>query len=77
MPFRPSRGRRGPDRFLDLKMILLGAGGLLAVAGFALRFDWLVIGAIVVLAVGFGLGTFGRSRADAESHVGNDSPDED
>lgn len=77
MGFRPSRERRGPDRFLMPKMILLAAGGVMAAAGFALRYDWLVLGAIVVLAVGFGLTTFGRRGDDPASDRRAGPPDED
>lgn len=67
MLFRPRRGRTGHDRFLNVKMALLGAGGVIALVGFALDIDWLITAAIVVLAIGLGLTLRRRAADDADS----------
>jgi hypothetical protein len=77
MPFRPSRQRRGSDRFLDLKMILLALGGCTAIAGFMLRIDWLVTAAIFPLVIGVALSLRRRAGADAVSDDPADSGDVD
>lgn len=50
--FRPSRESRGPDPFLQLKMILFGIGAALALAGMVTGSQLLVGIGILVLAVG-------------------------
>jgi len=65
MLLRPSRERRGPDPLLGPRMLLLAAGGVMAIAGFMLHFDWLITGAIVVLAIGIGL-SFRRTHDDPD-----------
>lgn len=65
MLFRPSRDRRGSDRYLIPKIILLAAGGTMAIAGFMLELDWLVTGAVVPLAIGLALNVW-RSRESPE-----------
>jgi hypothetical protein len=74
MPFRPSHERRGVDRFLDLKMILLALGGCIAIAGFMLRIDWLVTVAIFPLVIGVALRLNERSARD--SAVEDEEPPE-
>lgn len=73
MPFRPSRERRGPDRFLDLKMILLALGGCIAIAGFMLGIDWLVTAAIFPLVAGIAL-RLNRRPADESEPGDEDTP---
>jgi hypothetical protein len=77
MPFRPSRERRGSDRFLDLKMIMLALGGCIAVAGFILRIDWLVTAAIFPLIVGVALSLRRRFGHDVAAGDRTDPPDGD
>jgi hypothetical protein len=77
MVFRPSRERRGPDRFLVLKMTLLTLGGCLAIAGFMLRIDWLITVAMFPLIVGVALNLRRRSGDDAASDDRTDPRDDD
>lgn len=53
--FRPRRDRRGPDRFLSFKMVVLVTGGMVAFAGIALDLGWLINVAIVILLLGLAL----------------------
>lgn len=52
MVFFSRRGRSGPDIWLPLKLALFVVAAAAAVAGMALRVDWLVTAAIVLLALG-------------------------
>lgn len=65
-----SRRRRGPGRFLDLKVQLFFAGAAVLLLGMALERDALVGFAVVILAAGFALRFFEREdeppAADAE-----------
>jgi hypothetical protein len=54
------RDRRGPDRFLDLRVKLFFAGAALLVAGMALERRILVGVAAAVLVAAFILGLVGR-----------------
>lgn len=53
--FRPSRERRGPDRFVWWKVASFAVGAALGLAGIFMHVDGLVLAAVVVLAVGVGL----------------------
>src|SRR5690606_38738458 len=50
--FRPDRTRRGPDRFLKLKMMIFAVGAAVAFAGIAYDRRPLLLLAIAILAVG-------------------------
>ncbi|MDE2763155.1 MAG: hypothetical protein OXQ94_15735 [Gemmatimonadota bacterium] len=50
--FRPSRERRGEDRFLAWKVRIFVAGAALALAGIGMSLSWLVWVGIGVLVVG-------------------------
>jgi len=50
--FRPSRERRGEDRFLAWKVRIFVAGAALAFAGIGMSLSWLVWVGIGVLVVG-------------------------
>lgn len=52
MIFRLSRDKRGPDRWLRLKVILFVAAAAVAVIGMASGVEWLVYVAIGLLLVG-------------------------
>lgn len=69
MLFRPTRSRRGPDRFLPFKMILLALGGATAIAGFMLEIDWLVTAAVAPLVIGLGLNFRRSGGEEADSDV--------
>jgi len=76
MLFRARRDRRGPDRFLTAKMAILGIGGAVAIAGFALRIDWLITVATFVLVIGLALNIsrmFGTTPS-AENDTSSDEP---
>ncbi len=51
--FRPSRERRGADRWLDAKLLLFSLGGAVGVSGMLLDREWLVLTGIAILVVGF------------------------
>jgi hypothetical protein len=51
--FRPSRDRRGPDRWLNVKVAIFCLGAGIALVGIASGKNWVVNLAIGVLAVGF------------------------
>ncbi len=51
-PFRPSRERRGEDRFLQWKVLVFFAGAVLALVGMARGDDRIVIVAIAILVLG-------------------------
>lgn len=65
--FRPRRDRRGPDRFLSLRMVLLAAGGIIAFAGIAFDIGWLINAAIIVLVTGLALSLRRSGEAGPES----------
>lgn len=67
MIFASRRSRKGPDPHLDRKVALFGVGAVLAMAGIGLEASWLVGLAILVLAVGVGLGLFPRSGSSGEN----------
>lgn len=50
--FRPSRERRGPDRWLDLKLLLFSLGAAVGLTGMLLGRDWVIFTAIGILALG-------------------------
>ena len=51
-PFRPSRARRGTDRFLPYKLLLFAAGAGFGMAGILSEREWLINVGIAVLLVG-------------------------
>lgn len=53
--FRPSRERRGPDRYLPWKIGLFALAALLAFAGMRTGAAWLVALAMLALATGVAL----------------------
>ena len=62
------RTRRGPDPFLDWKVRIFFAGGLLLVAGVLLGYRVLVLLAIIVLLVGlFATTILGKRHAKARA----------
>lgn len=62
----PSREPRGPDRFLELKLLLFGIGAALALTGIFLQQSLLVWLAFTPLAAAFVLRFFdGRRKPDA------------
>lgn len=60
MIFRPSRERRGPDRFLEAKMIIFTLGAILAIAGMITDNRLMIIVALAVLLTGIALRLLGR-----------------
>lgn len=50
--FRPSREARGPDPFLNLKLVLFALGAALGIAGIIAGSEILVGIGILVLAIG-------------------------
>lgn len=52
MVFRPSRESRGPDRFLDAKVILFALGAAIGIAGIISGRGLFVGIGILVLAIG-------------------------
>ena len=50
--FRPDRTRRGPDRFLKLKMMVFALGAAVAFAGIAYDRRPLLLLAVAILAFG-------------------------
>jgi len=59
--FRPDRERRGPDPFLQVKVILFAIGAALAIAGMIAGSQLLVGIGILVLAIGVFLRFIQRS----------------
>ena len=55
MLFASRRRRKGPDRFLGLKIAMLAVAAGLLLFGIRLERSWLVWAAIAVLTVGFAL----------------------
>lgn len=53
--FRPSRERRGPDPYYHWKVILFSIGAAFGLGGIFTDYDWLVLVAIPILAVGVAL----------------------
>jgi hypothetical protein len=51
--FRPTRERRGPDRWLNAKVAIFCLGAGIALVGVASEKNWVVNIAIGVLAIGF------------------------
>jgi hypothetical protein len=79
-PFRPSRERRAPDRYLHVKMLIfvIGAGFLLA--GIASERDWLVTVAVLTFAAGLLIRLFDERRQrirEDEILLDEDGPFED
>jgi len=60
MIFRPSRERRGPDRFLEAKMVLFAVGAALGIAGMITENRLIIWFALAVLLVGFALRFLGQ-----------------
>jgi hypothetical protein len=60
-PFRPSRDKRGPDRFLNLKVAVFCLGAGIAFVGIIAQ-TWLINVAIGVLLIGVALRFLGRDR---------------
>ncbi|MGH7462178.1 MAG: hypothetical protein ACREMA_14300 [Longimicrobiales bacterium] len=63
MVFRASREKRGPDRFLNLKIAIFTMGAALACAGIIAQRNWLIYVAIGVLAAGVALRFFDRKES--------------
>jgi len=51
MIFRPDRGERGPDPYLDAKTTLFAVAAVIAIAGMLTGRDWLVWISIALLAL--------------------------
>lgn len=60
MIFRPTRESRGPDRFLEAKMIIFTIGAALGIAGMISENRLLVGLALLVLLVGVAMRFVGR-----------------
>jgi hypothetical protein len=60
--FRPSRERRGPDRWLNVKVAIFCLGAGIALVGIASETKWVVNVAIGVLAIGFLMRFLPRDR---------------
>ena len=72
MIFRPSRERRGPDRWLSAKVAIFCLGAGIALVGVASERNWVINLAIAVLAIGFLMRFLGRRKPQSEN---NDSGD--
>lgn len=68
-----SHTRRGPGRFLQVKVWLFSAGAILLLVGMARNLDLLVAAAIAVLAIAFILRFFERD----EDHGAEDEDEDD
>lgn len=62
-------------RYLDLKLILFGAGLIMLLLGIRFRFDWLVWGAIVPLGAALVLRFVGQRDSDEDSGAGPSTSD--
>lgn len=60
------RDRRGPDRWLSLKLAAFGIGAALALTGIALRSDLLVTLALITLALGLLLRLLSRREPPSD-----------
>lgn len=60
--FRPSRETRGPDPFLQWKIVIFVIGALAGLVGVATENPWLVWIGVAVLVSGVLLRAFGRRR---------------
>jgi 1,4-dihydroxy-2-naphthoate octaprenyltransferase len=58
--FRPSRETRGPDPFLQWKIVIFIIGALVGLVGVATENRWLIWIGVAVLLSGVLLRTFGR-----------------
>lgn len=71
------RARRQPDPFLDWKIRVFFAGGVLLVAGVLLGYRVLVLLAIIVLLVGlFATTILGKRHARAAEAADDDGPNQ-
>ena len=61
--FRASRQNRGPDRFLNLKIILFCLGAGMAMVGIISGISWIINVAIGVLLIGVILRFFSHPKA--------------
>jgi hypothetical protein len=60
--FRVSRQKRGPDRFLNLKIVLFCLGAGIATVGIISQKTWIINVAIGVLLIGVILRFFSRDK---------------
>ena len=65
--FRTSREKRGPDRFLNLKIAIFCIGAAIAAAGIITSRIWLIHVAIGVLIIGLALRFFDRKESPPPS----------
>ena len=66
-PFRPSREKRGPDRFLNLKVAIFSLGAGTALVGILSNRNWVINVAIGILLIGVILRFVGRDRTPPDS----------
>ena len=66
MIFRPSRDRRGRDRWLNIKVAIFCLGAGIALVGIASGKNWVVNLAIGVLAIGFLMRFLPRDRSPGD-----------
>ena len=66
--FRASRDKRGPDRFLDLKIVIFVIGAAIAGVGIISARNWLIYIAIGVLVVGVALRFFDRKDSSPDEN---------
>lgn len=73
-----SRSRRGPDRFVRIKLSLFVAAGVLIVLGVRLEISWLIWGAVVMLLIAVALRFFRQPNKagtnDDGGHVSETQP---